>query len=433
MIAPLDCEAGAPEHGPSLYAATAKGAGPRPRLEGTARADVCVVGGGFTGLSAALHLAEAGRSVVLLEANRLGWGASGRNGGQLHSGQRRDQHWLEKRVGRDDARRLWLLAEEAKALVRDLVGRHAIDCELAGGLYSVGHTEAEARHEMAYAETLARDYGYGAIEPVDRATLAAAIGTTRYFGGNLDRGAAHLHPLNFALGLAAAAERAGARLYERSRATRAAPGAVGVVETEGGRVEANEIVLAGNGYLAGIDPDLEARVLPIRNYILATAPLGARARRLIPGGEGVSDSRFVVRYWRIDAGGRMLFGGGETFGLRDPKDVKAFVRRHMLEVYPDLADVAVNYAWGGTLGITVTRVPIVGRRRPGLYAAGGYSGQGVGLAVLAGKAIAAGILGDTGRLDVFGRLPVPPFPGGRALRAPLLGLAMTWFSLRDRL
>jgi gamma-glutamylputrescine oxidase len=434
-LGPLDLEAGAPAHAPSYYAATANGRVARPRLEGTVKADVCIVGGGYTGLSAALHLADAGRKVVLVEANQVGWGASGRNGGQLHSGQRRDQVWLERRVGLDDARRLWRLGEDAKALVRGLIDRHAIACDWVPGLIDVVHKASLADDEIGYAEKLRRDYGYEEIEGLDRDQVAAAIGTPRYFAGFRDRGAGHLHPLNFALGLARAAETAGAALYEHSRVVRVAEGRGGGVETDGGgRVEAETVVLAGNGYLSGLDPDTEARVLPIRNYILATEPLSrARCDGLIPNREAVSDSRFVVRYWRLSADGRMLFGGGETFGLGDPRDMKAFVRHHMVEVYPQLADVRVDFAWGGTLGITQTRTPFLRRQRPGLYVAGGYSGQGVSIAVLAGQLMADAIAGDTGRFDVFARLPVPRFPGGRRFRAPLLSLAMTWFSLRDRL
>jgi gamma-glutamylputrescine oxidase len=432
---PLDLEAGAPAHAPSYYAATAKGVVERPALSGTVSADVCVVGGGYTGLSAALALAEAGRKVVLLEANRVGWGASGRNGGQLHSGQRRDQVWLERRVGIDDARRLWRLGEDAKALVLGLIGRHAIDCDWTPGLIDVVHKASLAADELAYAEKLRRDYGYEEIEGLDRDEVTAAIGTPRYFAGFRDRGAGHLHPLSFALGLAAAAEKAGVTIHEHTRVVRLVEGKGGGVETaRGGRVTADTVVLAGNGYLSGLEPDTEARVLPIRNYILATEPLGeARCAALIPGREAVSDSRFVVRYWRLSRDGRMLFGGGETFGLGDPKDMKAFVRHHMIEVYPQLADVRVDHAWGGTLAITPTRTPFVRRQRPRLYVAGGYSGQGVSIAVLAGRLMADAIGGDTGRFDVFARLPVPRFPGGRRFRAPLLSLAMTWFALRDRL
>jgi gamma-glutamylputrescine oxidase len=430
---PLDREKGGWGNPPSWYVADVPPPPVRPALDGDLRADVCIVGGGYTGLSAALHLAEAGRKVVLVEAHRVSWGASGRNGGQLHSGQRRDQAWLERAVGKADARRLWDFGEEAKALVRDLVARHAIDCALTDGLIDTVHKPRLVAGEHAYVEKLRKEYGYQQIEALDRDALAAAIGTSRYFGGFRDRGAAHLNPLAFALGLGRAAEAAGARLFEQTRATRLVPGPPHKVETSTGTVTAETVVLAGNGYLYGIAPEVEVRVMPIRNYILATEPLGARLDALIPGREAVSDSRFVVRYWRPSRDGRLLFGGGETYGYADPSDLKRFVRRHMLEVYPDLADVAISHAWGGTLAVTPRRAPLVRRLAPGLYVGAGYSGQGVGTAPFAGKIIAEAIIGDTGRLDVFARLPVPAFPGGTLLRAPLLVLAMTWFALRDRL
>lgn len=433
MIHPLDHEAGAPEHGPSWYAASVPPPPVRPPLDGDATADVCVVGGGYTGLSAALHLAEAGRKVVLVEANRIGWGASGRNGGQLHSGQRRDQVYLERSLGHDVARRLWTLGEEAKALITGLIARHSIDCDLTYGLIDTVHKASLAADEHAYAEKLRDEYGYASIEPLDREELAAAIGTPRYFGGFRDRGAAHLHPLALALGIGRAAEAAGARLCEHTRVTRLVPGKRPRVETATGTVTADAVVLAGNGYLAGIAPEVEARVMPIRNYILATEPLGARADALIPGREAVSDSRFVVRYWRLSGDGRLLFGGGETYGFHEPRDLVAFVRGHMLEVYPQLADVAITHAWGGTLAVTQRRLPMIRRLDGGVYVGAGYSGQGVGTAAFAGKVIAEAICGDTGRLDVFAKVPVPSFPGGTLLRAPLLTLAMLWFALRDRL
>ena len=424
-------------HPDSYYVATATGLPRRSVLAGDLRADVCVLGAGYTGLSAALHLAHGGRSVVVLEAERVGFGASGRNGGQLHSGQRRDQEWLEHTVGRDDAFRFWQAGEEAKALVRDLIAHYDIACDYTPGLLVAGHSAAAARHELDYAEKLIRDYGYRHIGMLDRAEMAEALGSSRYFGGYRDRGAAHLHPLNFCLGLARAAESEGARIFEKSRVVRVEPAQAGHparVVTPTGVVTADDVVLAGNGYLDGIEPMVEARVMPIRNYILATEPLPPEMlARILPGKECAADTRFVVRYWRLSADGRMIFGGGETYTTRDPSDLKGFVRRHKTEVYPELADVHVTHAWGGTLAVTPLRTPLIRRLKPGLYTGTGYCGQGVGTATFAGKILADAILGDQARLDLFSHLPVPPFPGGRLLRAPLLALAMTWYALRDRL
>ena len=405
-------------------------------LGGEARADVCVIGGGFTGLSAALHLAEAGRSVVLLEAQRIGWGASGRNGGQLHSGQRRDQIWLEKTVGRDDAAKLWELAEAAKALVRDRIERHAIACEWTDGLISAAHTTEALDDERRMVDHMASTYGVTSFSMLDAPQIAAAVGSPRFVGGYRDASAGHLNPLALAVALCKVANDAGARIHEGSEVVGIEPGESGrrIVHTAAGSVEADQVVLAGNGYLKDIAPGVEARVLPINNYVVATAPLGPeRMARLIPGRECVADSRFVVRYWRPTQDGRLVFGGGESYTRRLRDDVADLVRPYLTEIYPDLADVPIDYAWGGTLAVTRNRMPYVRRVEAGLYAGCGYSGQGVATATFAGKMIADAITGDTGALDVFARLSIPSFPGGTLLRTPLLVLAMTWFALRDRM
>ncbi len=415
---------------PSWYAATSTPHTPFPALAGEVTADVCVVGGGYTGLSAALHLAGAGLDVVLLEAQRVGWGASGRNGGQVGSGQRRDQGWLEARLGSERARLLWDLAEEAKALVRGLVERHGIACDLKPGVIHAARRASEVPHYAEEAEKLARDYGYAAVEPLDRAGIAARVGSDAFHGGLLDRGAMHLHPLNYALGLTRAATAAGVRVFEGSRVEAIEP----EVRTAAGRVRARFTVLAGNGYLGGLVPEVAARVMPINNFIVATAPLGEEAAlRLLPYDEAVADSLFVVNYFRLSADRRLLFGGGESYGYRFPADIAALVRPRMLTIFPGLAGTPIDFAWGGTLAITVNRLPAFQRLGPTVFSASGYSGHGVALATLAGKLIAEAVQGTAGRFDVFARLPQPRFPGGGALRWPLLALAMSWHALRDRL
>lgn len=407
-----------------------------PPIGGTSRADVCIVGGGFTGLSAALHLAEAGRSVILLDAQRIGWGASGRNGGQVHSGQRRDQIWLEKTVGRDDAAKLWELAEAAKDLVRARIVRHQIPCEWTDGLISAAHTAEALDDERRTVDHMASNYGVTALSMLDRAEIEAAVGTRRFVGGYRDASAGHLNPLALAVGIATAAAAAGAQIHEGSEVVGIEAGSNGrrFVKTAAGCVDAGQVVLAGNGYLKDIAPDVEAHVLPINNYVVATAPLGSeRMQRLIPGRECVADTRFVVRYWRPTQDSRLVFGGGESYTRRLRDDVAGLVRPYLAEVYPDLADVPIDYAWGGTLAVTRHRMPFVQRVAPGLYAGCGYSGQGVATATFAGKMLADAINGDTSTLDVFARLPAPAFPGGTLLRTPLLVLAMTWFALRDRM
>lgn len=418
----------------SWYTATARLLDPFPALDGDATADVAIVGGGYTGLSAALHLAERGVDVVLIEENRVGWGASGRNGGQIHSGQRRDVEWLEAHLGIEHARRLWGLGEEAKALLRELISRHAMDCDLRSGVFGVAHKQRYVEGEKRHVEKLRRDYGYQNISFVDRAALADALGTDAYFGGTLDSGGGHLHALNFALGIARAAARAGARVHEATAVKRLEQGGKHVLVTPRGRVSADTVILAGNGYLDGVEPDTEARVMPMNNFILTTEPVGAGAPGgILKGREAASDSRFVIYYWRPTPDGRLLFGGGETYSRAFPSDIRAMVRRHMLNIYPQFEDVRIDHAWGGTLAVTVNRLPYIRKIRSGVYVGAGYSGQGVTIAPLAGKLLAEALTDAPGRLDDYANLPCPRFPGGKWLRTPTLVAAMTWFALRDRL
>lgn len=420
-------------HAPSYYAAAAKGAVSCPPLSGDVQADVCIIGGGYTGLSAALHLAERGRSVVLIEANKIGWGASGRNGGQLHSGQRRDQSTLEEWFGKDKAHLLYALGEEAKGTVKGLIARHAIDCDWQDGLIHAQHKERYVAPMMEEIELLEREYGVAGLSVLSREEIAVALGTNNFFGGWREQSAGHLHPLSYALGIARAAMGAGATLHEDTAALRVIEGKRPKVETASGTILAETVILACNGYLDGLHAETEARVMPIHNFILATEPLGERAKTLIPGREAACDSRFVVNYWRLSADSRLIFGGGETYGRSFPEDIKGFVRKHMLKLYPQLADVRIDYGWGGTLAVTMKRLPYLRRLSPGFYTSGGYSGQGVGTATFAGKILAEAICGEQERFDVFASLPNIPFPGGKLFRYPTLILAMTWYALRDRL
>lgn len=418
------------EYPPSWYAATAAPLPPFPHLQGEVRADVCVVGGGYTGLSAALHLAEAGLSVVLLEAHGVGFGASGRNGGQVGTGQRLEQATLEARHGTGVARQLWEIGEGAKALVQELIARHDMPVRYYPGIAHACRTAAEVRESHENAEKLARDYGYDQITPMDRPALEALIGSRTYLGGDIDRGAGHLHPLNYAIGLAGAAARAGAVIHERSEVLEIRHGREVSLRTAGGQVRAAHLILACNGYLGGLEPHVAARVMPINSYILATEPLGAQAPIVEP--VAVTDTKFVNNYWRMTEDGRLLFGGAETYGYRFP-EVAPLVRPAMLKVYPQLAEVRIDYAWGGTLAITMSRLPCFARPQPNVLSASGYSGYGVAMATMAGQILAEAVRGQAGRFDVLAGLPLPAFPGGVAMRAPLLVLAMTWFALRDRL
>lgn len=421
------------EYPPSWYAATATPLPPFAPLKGETRADICVVGGGYTGLSAALHLAEAGFDVVLAEAQRVGFGASGRNGGQLGSGQRMEQDALERLMGDPEAAKLWTLAEEAKALVRDLIARHGIDCDLKPGVAHFGFTAAEMDELHHYADHLNTRYGYDQIEKLDRATGLALCPSPAYAGGTLDMGAGHLHPLNYALGLARAAQAAGVRIHEATQVRRIDEGRPAVLHTDQGRITADHVILACNGYLGGLSRKVAARVMPINNFIAATEPLGDAAAKVLTRDVAVADTKFVVNYFRLSADGRLLFGGGESYGYRFPADIAAKVRKPMTGIFPHLQDVRIDYAWGGTLAITIRRMPFLARLAPNMLSASGYSGHGVGTATHAGKLMALAIQGEAEGFDTLSRVPTPAFPGGPALRNPLLVLAMSWYALRDRL
>ncbi len=422
------------EHPQSYYAASAEPLAEFAPLDGDTACDVCVIGGDFTGLSAALHLAGNDCDVVLLDAHRAGWGASGRNGGQVGSGQRVGQGELERQVGKDDARRLWQIGEDSKAIVTSLVKRHEIDCDYKPGNLHTMHRQRYVAGARAYAEKLNADYDYPHIRFVDRDELRQMVATEAYHGGTLDMGARHLHPLKFARGLARAAAKAGVRIHEMTEVERYTAGDPCHVTTANGTVHAGFMILACNGYLGDLAPPVAARVMPINNYIIATEPLGAgRARELIRDDVAVSDSKFVINYYRLSADKRLLFGGRESYSYRFPRDIKNFVGKAMLKIYPQLRDVRIDYGWGGTLAITMSRMPHLARLAPNVLSASGYSGHGVAMATLAGKLLADAIGSTSQSFDVMANVPTPRFPGGTMMRWPLLVLAMTYYSLRDKI
>jgi gamma-glutamylputrescine oxidase len=413
------------------YAATAHDHPDLAPLDGDAQADVCVVGAGFTGLGAALTLAPRAK-VVVLEADRVGSAATGRNGGQVHTGQRRDQAWLEKAVGRDDAMALWRLAEDARAHFKTLTD--TIPCDWRPGMIHARHKPGGEADDAAYVALMAGRYGYDQLALIDDVDLTAELGTSVYHGGLIDRGGGHLHPLNLALGMARRAMAAGAVIHETTRAqTWRREGGKIVVESATGRITCDQLILSGDGLLNAMAGKARARVMPINNFIAVTAPLGDVAETIIRSNAAVSDSRFVVNYFRKTADGRLLFGGGENYRPGFPRDIAGLVRKNLAKVYPRLADIPITHAWGGTLGITMSRMPFVGEVAPGVRVASGYSGQGVMLAPYVGKLLAEAALGETGPVELLSRLPTPPFPGGRLLRWPLTVAGLSWYALRDRL
>ncbi|MBP2299256.1 NAD(P)/FAD-dependent oxidoreductase [Azospirillum picis] len=418
----------------SWYAASANPQASHPPLEGELSCDVCVVGGGYTGLTAALELAERGYDVVLLEAEHCGWGASGRNGGQIITGYNKPMATIEGWVGKEDAHRLWDFGEEAKAQLADRVERHAIACDLTWG-FAFAALKPRHMEDVAALEREMRDgYGYDRVRRLDRDGIRTHVASDLYIGGLYDEGSGHLHPLNYALGLARAAAAAGVRIFECSRALAIDSGAAPRVRTAGGAVTAKHLILAGNAYLGRTVPGLERTIMPVATYMIATEPLGEdRAMALMPTNIAASDMKFSLDYFRRSADHRLLFGGGVSYSGLDAPGLKQAMRQKMLTVFPGLRDVRVDHCWGGHVAITMNRMPHLGRLSPTTLFAHGYSGHGVALAGMAGRVMAEAVAGTAERFDVFARVPHHAFPGGRRFRTPALVLAMMWFRLRDLL
>lgn len=417
----------------SYYADSANNKNDYPQLAGEVSCDVCVIGAGFTGLSAALHLAESGYSVALLEAEKVGWGASGRNGGQVCQGHNMDHDELIKKVGRERADALWQMSLESVDLVRELITKHDIQCDLKKGVL---HVAAKSSHNDELKESVEYKQdvlGYDQISYVSPGEVQAMLGTDRYHAGEYWHDAAHLHPLNYALGLAAAAEKAGVKIYESSRVTGYETGSTARVDTANGQVKAKYVLLACNGYLGKLEPRVAGKIMPINNFILATEPLSEEmCRRINRDDVAVADSRFVINYFKLSGDNRLLWGGGENYSSSFPSDIPNFVRKYMLEFYPFLKDLRIDYGWGGTLAITLNRMPHFDRIDQNLFVAQGYSGHGVALATLGGKLMAQAITGSAEKFDTFAAVPSPTFPGGTLLRWPGLVAGMLYYSMRDR-
>ena len=411
-------------------------AGVRPTysvLDGDLSTDVVIVGGGFTGLSAAAHLAKAGTRVALIDAHRFGDGASGRNGGQLGTGQRGWAEEMEAEYGFSRAKALFDLAEEAKAHLLEFAAANGIEIEYRPGQLSVAHKKRYVPDYRAHAEIMATRYGYPHLAFMDQTETAERLGSDRYFGGTRDTGTGHIQPLKLVIGTARVAAEAGAALHENTKATSVVSqnGKV-LVKTPRGTITAEKGLIGVNAHGGNLEPSGAAHVMPIGSFIGATEPLPANSL-VLPGGEAVDDSRFVVRYFRKSPDGRLLFGGREVYGVNDPRDIHIHIRRQIAATYPALKDVTITHGWGGYVGITVPRKPFVREVLPNVISAGGYSGHGVMLSNFVGKLYAESVSGNRDRLKLFEDLNVPPFPGGRRFRSPLLFLALNWFALRDRI
>ncbi|HEY4211047.1 MAG TPA: FAD-binding oxidoreductase [Steroidobacteraceae bacterium] len=414
----------------SYYSVSANPVPARPTLAGTVDCDVCVVGGGIAGCSAALHLAERGYRVVLLEQHRIGWGASGRNGGQAMPGVAAGRAKLERLLGRDAARSIWEVSLEGLTLMRERIARHRIECNWVDGLM---YTALKPRHDRELRQEVAElheQYGYTSVRYMDRAETRSIIDSDRYIAALYDSNGGHLHPLNYTLGLAAAAEHAGVQIFENSRALAIQPN----VTTSLGEVRAKHTLLCGNAYLGSLVPALQHRIMGVSTYMTATEPLGAdRARKLITNDAAVSDMNWVLDYFRVSADHRLLFGGRVNYSGLSTFDAPGATRKRMLRVFPQLADIKTAYYWGGYVDITLNRAPHFGRLAPNVYFLQGFSGQGLALAGIAGKLVAEAIDGTANRFDVFARIPHAGFPGGAGFRRPALVLAMLYYRLKDLL
>ncbi len=417
----------------SYYAASARAAPERPALAGEIRAGVCVVGAGFTGLSAALELAEKGHEVVVVEAAKVGWGASGRNGGQIVNGLNAGLGTIARRYGKGTADFVATVVQEGGRIIRERVARYGIACDLKDGNLFTAFT-AKQMKELEDKQALWRSHGIDNFEMLDRAGVRRHVASEVYAGGMLDRTGGHLHPLDLALGQAAAFEGLGGVVHEGTPVVRV-EGMDGtpVVRTERGAVRAEAVILAGNAYLGEVVPEIADRVMPFSTQIMATEPLGERGRALLPTDVCVEDVRYVLDYYRLSGDGRLLWGGGTVYGGTDPADIRAKLTPNLERVFPGLKGVRIDHAWSGNCAISFSRVPQMGRIGGNVYFAQGYSGHGVVGSHLFGRILAEAVHGDRSRFDVFASVPWIPFPGGRRFAVPYSVLGSWWYGLRDRL
>ncbi|MFM9913953.1 MAG: NAD(P)/FAD-dependent oxidoreductase [Methylophilaceae bacterium] len=421
----------------SYYAASANSQPQYPTLQGDTEADVCVVGGGFAGLSAAIELADRGYSVVVLEAKHIGYGASGRNGGQIIAGLACEQDVIEKAIGFEAAKQVWGMSLEALDLVRERVKRFDIDCDLKSGFLGVATSQRKGEKLRAWFDDMATRYGYQA-EWIPPANINNWIDSPRYHSGYYDSQSGHLHPLNYCLGLAKAASGLGVRIFQHSPVHAMQQGDTAQLHSENGSVKVKFVVLAGNMYLPEVSPKLAPklarRIMPVGTYIIGTEPIAPElAAELIPSDSAVCDTNFILDYFRFSADKRMIYGGRVSYSAMTPPNLTANMQARMVETFPQLKNTKVEYTWGGFVDITMNRAPDFGLLAPNVYYLQGFSGHGVALTGLAGKLVAEAIAGQAGRLDVMARIPHRDFPGGKLLRTPALVLGMLWYRLRDAL
>ena len=422
------------EHTTSYYAASANAPTRRPPLQGEHQFDICVLGAGYSGLSTALHLAEKGHQVAIVEGAQIGWGASGRNGGQIVNGLNASLQTIERRYGKDTANFVASLVMEGGDIIRERVKTYHIDCDLKPSNVFTAYTKAHM-HELEERLSLWRGYGIDTQEMIEKKDIRDYVGSDVYAGGMIDHAGGHIHPLNLALGEAAGFESLGGVIYENSMVNdiqyeTTKP----VVKTAQGSIICNKLVLCGNAYLGNVVPKLAPRVMPVSTQIMATEPLSDEiAQQLLPTDCCVEDIRYILDYFRLSADNRLLFGGGTVYGGTDPKNIEAKLRTNMNKVFPALRDKRIDYAWSGNFALSISRVPQLGRLNDHTYFAHGYSGHGVTGSHTFGRILGEAIDGDLSRFDVFANVPWIPFPGGRLFRIPYSVIGSWYYGLKDKI
>ncbi|MDQ1184814.1 NAD(P)/FAD-dependent oxidoreductase [Agrobacterium larrymoorei] len=422
-----------PGHTTSWYAASANDKTVRPALEGEMHADICVIGAGFTGMSAALELAEKGFSVIVLEGSRIGFGASGRNGGQIVNGYSRDLETIAGRYGHEKAVKLGEMSLEGGQIIRERVAKYGIDCDLVDGGFFAAFTPKQIK-EMEANKAHWEKHGHSGLEMVSKAEVGKYVKSDRYAGGMIDRFGGHIHPLNYVLGEAAAIEKMGGRIFENSRVIGVEKGTNPTVRTAHGKVTAKYVLVCGNAYLGKLLPEIGDRMMPVSSQVMATEPLDASLiESLLPANYCVEDANYILDYYRRTSDNRLLYGGGIGYGGSDPADLTSVIRPNMLKTFPQLKDVKIDFAWSGNFALTLTRIPHMGRLSENIYFSHGDSGHGVTTTQLLGRILAEVVSGQAGRFDVWSSLPNFPFPGGKTFRVPLTMLGAWWYGLRDKL
>ncbi|MGE8297576.1 MAG: NAD(P)/FAD-dependent oxidoreductase [Pseudomonas sp.] len=417
----------------SYYAASANSVPQRPALQGEVETDVCIIGAGYTGLSTALFLLENGFKVSIVEAAKVGFGASGRNGGQIVNSYSRDIDVIERTVGPKQAQLLGQMAFEGGRIIRERIAKYDIQCDLKDGGVFAALTSKQMGH-LESQKKLWERYGHTQLELLDAKRIREVVATENYVGGMLDMSGGHIHPLNLALGEAAAVESLGGVIYEQSPATRIDRGANPVVHTPEGRIKAKFVVVAGNAYLGDLVPELASKSMPCGTQVITTEPLSDEvAASLLPQDYCVEDCNYLLDYYRLSGDKRLIYGGGVVYGARDPANIEAIIRPKMLKTFPQLKNVKIDFAWTGNFLLTLSRLPQVGRIGDNIYYSQGCSGHGVTYTHLAGKVLAEALRGQAERFDAFAGLPHYPFPGGRLFQVPFSAIGAWYYTLRDKL